>query len=76
MSLKQAAYSSAAASGSAQTGRDPFIWLNYPVNDYGQHNLLMGPVYGNEADIYDKGAAASVSAGYLSMMALNSGDSL
>ena len=23
--------------------RDPFIWLNYPVNDYGQHNLLMGP---------------------------------
>ena len=40
-----------------QTGRDPFIWLNYPVNDYGQHNLLMGPVYGNEADIYDKVSA-------------------
>ncbi|MDE7388709.1 MAG: beta-N-acetylglucosaminidase domain-containing protein, partial [Muribaculaceae bacterium] len=34
-----------------QTGRKPFIWLNYPVNDYGQHNLLMGPFTGNGTDI-------------------------
>ena len=27
-----------------QTGRKPFIWLNYPVNDYGDHHLLMGDV--------------------------------
>lgn len=37
-----------------QTGRAPFIWLNYPVNDYGQHNLLMGPVKDNGKDIYDQ----------------------
>lgn len=36
-----------------QTGRKPFIWLNYPVNDYGLHHLLMGPVYGNGTDIHD-----------------------
>jgi len=36
-----------------QTGRKPFIWLNYPVNDYGQHNLLMGPVVGNGPEIAD-----------------------
>lgn len=36
-----------------QTGRDPFIWLNYPVNDYGLHHLLMGPVTGNGTDIHD-----------------------
>ncbi len=41
----------------AQTGRKPFIWLNYPVNDYGMHNLLMGPVTGNEAGIGNKVAA-------------------
>lgn len=34
-----------------QTTRLPFIWLNYPVNDYGQHNLLMGPVVGNDPAI-------------------------
>ncbi|MDE6428005.1 MAG: beta-N-acetylglucosaminidase domain-containing protein [Muribaculaceae bacterium] len=34
-----------------QTTRLPFIWLNYPVNDYGQHNLLMGPVTGNDREI-------------------------
>lgn len=34
-----------------QTGRKPFIWLNYPVNDYGLHHLLMGPATGNGADI-------------------------
>ncbi len=34
-----------------QTTRLPFIWLNYPVNDYGQHNLLMGPMTGNDAEI-------------------------
>lgn len=36
-----------------QTTRKPFIWLNYPVNDYGQHNLLMGPVVGNDPAIAD-----------------------
>lgn len=35
-----------------QTGRKPFIWLNYPVNDYGQHNLLMGPTIENGSDVY------------------------
>ena len=40
-----------------QTGRKPFIWLNYPVNDYGDHNLLMGPVVGNGEDVYDKVSA-------------------
>lgn len=34
-----------------QTTRKPFIWLNYPVNDYGVHNLLMGPVVGNDPAI-------------------------
>lgn len=34
-----------------QTTRLPYIWLNYPVNDYGQHNLLLGPVYGNDKEI-------------------------
>ncbi|MBD5188036.1 MAG: hypothetical protein HDS96_02810 [Bacteroidales bacterium] len=37
-----------------KTGRKPFIWLNYPVNDYGQHNLLMGPVVGNDPAIANK----------------------
>ncbi len=37
-----------------QTTRKPFIWLNYPVNDYGQHNLLMGPLVGNDPAITDK----------------------
>lgn len=36
-----------------QTGRKPFIWLNYPVNDYGLHHLLMGPVVGNGNDVAD-----------------------
>lgn len=35
----------------SQTGRDPFIWLNYPVNDYGLHHLLMGPLTGNGKNI-------------------------
>lgn len=37
-----------------QTTRKPFIWLNYPVNDYGRHNLLMGPVVGNDPTISTK----------------------
>lgn len=41
----------------AQTGRKPFIWLNYPVNDYGNHNLLLGPFTGNGEDVYDKVSA-------------------
>lgn len=41
----------------AETTRKPFIWLNYPVNDYGMHNLLMGPATGNEPGIADKVAA-------------------
>lgn len=40
-----------------QTGRKPFIWLNYPVNDYGQHNLLMGPVVDNGKDVYNEVSA-------------------
>ncbi len=41
----------------SQTTRKPYIWLNYPVNDYGEHNLLMGPVVGNEPAIADKVSA-------------------
>lgn len=37
-----------------KTTRKPFIWLNYPVNDYGQHNLLMGPVVGNDPALAGK----------------------
>lgn len=40
-----------------QTTRKPFIWLNYPVNDYGQHNLLMGPLVGNDPALADKVSA-------------------
>lgn len=36
-----------------QTGRKPFIWLNYPVNDYGNHHLLMGQFYGNDNNLDD-----------------------
>lgn len=36
-----------------RTGRKPFIWLNYPVNDYGDHHLLMGKVEGNDATLAD-----------------------
>ena len=35
------------------TGHYPFIWLNYPVNDYCIGHLLMGKFYGN-----DKGSNA------------------
>lgn len=31
--------------------RKSFIWWNYPVTDYARNHLLMGPVYGNSADI-------------------------
>ncbi len=30
--------------------RKPFIWLNWPVNDYCVDHLLMGPLYGNEKE--------------------------
>ncbi len=40
-----------------ETTRKPFIWLNYPVNDYGSHNLLMGPVVGNDPAIAGNVAA-------------------
>lgn len=30
------------------TGRYPFIWLNYPVNDYCIGHMLMGKFYGND----------------------------
>ncbi|MCF0199001.1 MAG: beta-N-acetylglucosaminidase domain-containing protein [Bacteroidaceae bacterium] len=36
-----------------QIGRKAFIWLNWPVNDYVQSRLLMGPTYGNGLDIAD-----------------------
>ncbi|MCM1028314.1 MAG: beta-N-acetylglucosaminidase domain-containing protein [Pseudoflavonifractor sp.] len=31
-------------------GRQPFIWLNWPVNDYCIDHLLMGPFYGNDRE--------------------------
>ena len=31
------------------TGRYPFIWLNYPVNDYCIGHMLMGKFYGNDS---------------------------
>lgn len=40
-----------------QTGRMPFIWLNYPVNDYGIHNQLLGPVVGNDPKLAKKVSA-------------------
>ena len=32
----------------ATNGRPPFIWLNYPVNDYCIGHMLMGKFYGND----------------------------
>lgn len=32
----------------ATNGLDPFIWLNYPVNDYCIGHMLMGKFYGND----------------------------
>lgn len=32
-------------------GRKPFIWLNYPVNDYCINHMLMGPTWGNDLNI-------------------------
>lgn len=37
--------------------RKAYIWWNYPVTDYVQDHLLMGPVYGNGKDIKDDMAA-------------------
>ncbi len=34
--------------------RKPYIWLNYPVNDYCINRMLMGKTYGNDLDIADK----------------------
>ena len=34
----------------AATGRKPFIWWNWPVNDYNRHQLLMGKAYGITTD--------------------------
>lgn len=34
-------------------GRKPYIWLNYPVNDYGGGSILMGPVTGLDPAIKD-----------------------
>lgn len=33
--------------------RKAFIWWNFPVSDYVRNHLLMGPVYGNTADVGD-----------------------
>lgn len=33
--------------------RKAYIWWNYPVSDYVQDHILMGPVYGNGTDIQD-----------------------
>lgn len=32
-------------------GRKPYIWLNYPVNDYCINHMLMGKTYGNGLNI-------------------------
>lgn len=32
-------------------GRKGFVWFNFPVNDYVRDHLLLGPVYGNAADV-------------------------
>ena len=34
----------------AATGRKPFIWWNWPVNDYNRQQLLMGKAYGITTD--------------------------
>ena len=31
--------------------RNPFIWWNFPVNDYVRDHLLMGPAYGLDKDV-------------------------
>lgn len=31
--------------------RKAYIWWNFPVSDYVQDHLLLGPVYGNGLDI-------------------------
>lgn len=35
-------------------GRNAYIWLNYPVNDYCIDRMLMGPTYGNGKDIAEQ----------------------
>jgi len=40
--------------------RKPFIWDNYPVNDYNRFRLFLGPVRGRPKDLY-KHVAAFVS---------------
>ena len=35
-------------------GRKPYIWLNWPVNDYCVDHLLMGATYGNDLTISDR----------------------
>ncbi len=34
--------------------RKPYIWLNYPVNDYCINRMLMGKTYGNDLNIANK----------------------
>lgn len=36
-----------------QIGRPAYIWWNYPVTDYVRDHILLGPVYGNEKNIFD-----------------------
>ena len=38
-------------------GRKPFIWLNYPVNDYCINHMLMGPTSGSGKNIANEVAA-------------------
>jgi len=33
--------------------RKPFIWDNYPVNDYNRFRLFLGPVRGRSKDLYE-----------------------
>lgn len=43
-----------------KAGRYPYIWLNYPVNDYCTPHLLMGPTFGNDLSISRKLAGFAV----------------
>lgn len=37
----------------SKMGRKPYIWLNWPVNDYCISHMLLGPTYGNGLDTKD-----------------------
>lgn len=56
-----------------QLGRPPFIWDNYPVNDFQRSNLFMGPLVGRTPDLVNRisGYAANpMNEAYASMIPL------